>query len=413
MAGTAAALPSGRQGVVLVVMFALLALIMPFGSMGIAALVLFAAVAAMPFRGWTRPHAMTGAVCLLLVWAWVSSIWSIAPMRADVWRDFEALQTFTAFKLALMLTIGIVLIQAAGRLTDPWQGRVRTAFLWMMAISGSILMLEGLGEAQLFDRLTRLIEEQHDLGWRMRAVGQGGFVFVLLLWPALYMFVRRRRYRIALGLGLLALMIVPLFGRDAQVLALGVGGTIAVGGLVAGPLFSRAVPVVAAFSMALILPVMWGLPWLMQRLDIPASAIPPSWAMRLEIWQFAASKAAGHPVLGLGLDASRAFPQKVMVAGLEMPQIPLHPHNMALQLWLELGAVGACLMALAFMALAALMRDLPRGLNAMVAASFATWFTIASLSFGVWQEWWIASAIIAIIALRLAAMTPQRDTPWL
>jgi O-antigen ligase len=66
--------------------------------------------------------------------------------------------------------------------------------------------------------------------------------------------------------------------------------------------------------------------------------VPASWDARLNIWTFAADHIQSHPFRGWGLDASRTFG----------PAIPLHTHNAQLQLWLELGAIGAALAGVFF-----------------------------------------------------------------
>lgn len=117
---------------------------------------------------------------------------------------------------------------------------------------------------------------------------------------------------------------------------------------------------------------------------------------RAAIWQFVAQRIAEKPVLGWGLHAARSMPgaQATISRGAEL--IPLHPHNGPLQVWLELGAIGALIGA-------ALLAWL--GLNvasAAQAAALAAAFTVASVSFGLWQGWWMAALWLL---LGLAAKT--------
>ena len=99
-----------------------------------------------------------------------------------------------------------------------------------------------------------------------------------------------------------------------------------------------------------------------------------------------------------GIDASRTF-------GLA---IPLHTHNAALQLWLELGSVGAALAA-AFFAWIVYRIVAWTGVNrrdgAMAAATLVSYLVIGGLSFGIWQEWWLALGAIAAIACGMAQKT--------
>jgi O-antigen ligase len=71
---------------------------------------------------------------------------------------------------------------------------------------------------------------------------------------------------------------------------------------------------------------------------------------RFAIWHFAIDRIAERPLLGWGLDASRALPGgSDLIEDPRLPELarmgglwmPLHPHNPALQWRLELGLPGA------------------------------------------------------------------------
>jgi O-antigen ligase len=148
---------------------------------------------------------------------------------------------------------------------------------------------------------------------------------------------------------------------------------------------------------------------------VPADGIAPSAAHRLLIWDFAAARIAERPLLGWGMEGSRAVPGHDAhpspetlgrfrlsdpAAASYLPTaelLPLHPHNGALQLWLELGAPGALLgAALAFLlGLSASRAAQPEVATAMLAAGAVT----ATLSFGAWQEWWIGAELMAAAAV--------------
>jgi O-antigen ligase len=96
--------------------------------------------------------------------------------------------------------------------------------------------------------------------------------------------------------------------------------------------------------------------------------------------------------------------------------LPLHPHDAALQVWLELGAVGV----LPFVALLALLwyrvadAAWPRLYGAAAAGSLAAALTIGFLSYGIWQEWWLgtlALALFVVLVLGRVAIPPPPATP--
>ena len=168
-----------------------------------------------------------------------------------------------------------------------------------------------------------------------------------------------------------------------------------------------------------------GLPWLLSGLltdsfikDFNQSVRSFSYIHRLYIWQFVSHKITETSLIGQGGDSSRAAlvggEKKVWStinkAGEDVPihskAISLHPHNLPLQIWLELGAVGAFIMA-------ALSYFLLRGINRYSvkdAAIIVGFFAAASLTFlvnlGCWQSWWLATLVLIMPLLYASPKTP-------
>ena len=90
-------------------------------------------------------------------------------------------------------------------------------------------------------------------------------------------------------------------------------------------------------------------------------------------------------------------------------RLPLHPHNLGLQIWLELGAVGAYLIAMVAAAAAwtcAVTKRASRFANAATAATATALFLISSLSFGAWQDWWTAVSALAFVLVLFVRRLP-------
>lgn len=136
------------------------------------------------------------------------------------------------------------------------------------------------------------------------------------------------------------------------------------------------------------------------RLSIEAkNSLPFSWEERVDNWGYLLGKIREHPSLGHGFDAVRTFKDTHTIRGFEDRTIvSLHPHNAGLHIWVELGIVGALL---ACMTLVFAMRFLihPGRLSKfqLVAVSgiAIAVSVMASLSYGVWQDWWWAIIILS------------------
>lgn len=133
-----------------------------------------------------------------------------------------------------------------------------------------------------------------------------------------------------------------------------------------------------------------------------------SWSLlhRFEIWNFSFARFLEKPLFGWGLDSSREIPggRRSLPSTFEAELMPLHPHNSALQVWLELGFLGVAAYVLVLLFVG---RRIERLADDRIAMAFATAtlaaFAVQSqLSFGTWQNWWLASAALTVGLYRVA-----------
>jgi O-antigen ligase len=147
--------------------------------------------------------------------------------------------------------------------------------------------------------------------------------------------------------------------------------------------------------------------------SLPVERLPITALHRMMIWDFTGARIAERPMLGWGMEASRTIPggrdapTPDLLARLRADDaerlhwfsrpgvqvLPLHPHNGALQVWLELGAVGALIAAaLAWtLGIAATRGPCPPAATGALASGAIT----ATLSFGAWQAWWVVAMLLA------------------
>jgi O-antigen ligase len=137
---------------------------------------------------------------------------------------------------------------------------------------------------------------------------------------------------------------------------------------------------------------------------------------RLTIWRFAGERILEHPLLGWGMDASRHIGnhgEGVAVTLLNRTtgehelvyeaMLPLHPHNGILQIWLELGAVGAVLFLASVLSVIGLIRAISQPfVRTAGCCAFAGALVIFCVSYGAWQIWWLAAMWLAAAAVAAA-----------
>jgi O-antigen ligase len=310
------------------------------------------------------------AVVLLagVAWAAFSGFWSVH--RPDELEDSVAL------KLLLQLPLYWAAWAAARRADPELRRRALRIFAWGLAAYGALLLVEAFTDAAIYRGLRDLLNDPIRPDLARKNVAQGSFVLALL-WPV----AAAGGFRA----GAPAWLAAHKFLSDAPVLAVGLA--ILIGGLVW--IWPRSAPKILALGAAalvLLMPVLI----LAMYLQGLGRHLPESWEQRVGYWTYAMQRIAEHPFRGWGLDASRAF----------SPYIQLHPHNGALQVWLELGVAGAVAAALAW---AFVFRRMARDERSLVAAATAgsacVYLFFGVVSFGVWQEWWLAlAALVAVIA---------------
>ena len=336
------------------------------------------------------------ALWLLLAfagWAALSSFWSS-------YRDHGQ-----ALRLLLTLIPGLIFIASAS--ADSEARRLTQAG---GAAALSVLMALLAVEAFAGMPLNRAVQPEA-LDWvLMRNPGRGASVLVVLIWGVLGALLTRGgrvRFALAGAIAILGAVIAAQFGMDANIAAYAIGAF----AFAAGYAAPRAGLVAVTCALALwLLTAPLAAPLLFANAPL-AEALPTSWAMRIEIWRFASERILEQPWIGHGLDASRSFDQTLSVRGEQSHALPLHPHSFSLQVWLETGAVGAGLAAAALIAGGVTLARAfaaNRAAAAAACASLAAAGFIANISYGAWQEWWIATMLTAAALVAAIGVTSAK-----
>jgi O-antigen ligase len=335
------------------------------------------------------------AICLLALLAWglASAIWSIDPQRS----------LLIGMRLAGLFAAELALAAAADRLVSP-----RRLALFLLA---GIAVAIGLSWYDLASGggLSQHISLRAFRPFRLNQIAVG---LAILAWPVTAGLIQRGQRAAAL-MAAAAMVGTILLLEDAAAKA-ALAASLPVTVLLycwRGPVARLAaiLSVIGILTAPLTLPALDRLPGLLTAAD----AIKGSAGHRLLIWSFVGERIAERPLLGWGLDASRAIPGGKEEIRPGLTRLPLHPHNAALQVWLELGMPGALLAALLigwlWLRLGAM--PWPRLYVAASGGSLTAALAVASGAYGIWQEWWLGTlglALFAIIVMARAAAEAAR-----
>ena len=379
----------------------------------VAGLATLAAMAAYGARGvWPRSHrTLTLLMGALVVWGAASASWSLGPERS----------ISQAFKLLLFAAGTTVLVSLASGI-DPAGRRQIERFLIVGFIMGLLFVffelttnglihstLNGFHAADGTD-LTRAMNLFH--------LNRGASVITLMVWVTVMPVWRRFGGLVAAALVLISAYAIFALQPGTPFLAIVAGASVFVLGWYL-PRLVLAILLVAIVGTLLMVPFLTALEPVLTSFIYGFGLSEFSLHHRIAIWQFASEHTVARPLAGWGLDSSRLIGEGQLVTVDDAPNVrfrdvdvlPLHPHNALLQAWLELGIVGAAMLAGLFATvLLAIARYVPGRLDRAAAyATFTAAFLTAQMSFGIWQGWWISTLALVAVLITALVSPPRVD----
>lgn len=399
----------------LMVVVLALPLTLAFANRGMAVLLGVAVLAALIdrvrgiTRGWSLDWRALAPLAAFLLWGLASALWSETP----------GLAVPKTVQLAA-LTIGGLLVLCG---VPAINGRQREQLL--LALYGGLAAVTAL---ILFEKFTGLAFARALYQWNYGHVPEPGIVIITRyktaatvgsIWLVLAAWVSldRRHWLAAAGCMAAAVSMAMATSSLTGLVAMGAAAMVSVTAW-ASPRLPR---ILAALALATTLALAPLAAWMPASRDIIVALpwMPDSASHRTVIWHFVGEKVIERPLLGWGLDASRELPGGGGVGmvftnspghpvGYEQAILPLHPHNFALQVWVETGAVGAALFLLFLLGLIWSAGGLPGGRGVIAMAVIAAASVVGAISFGIWQSWWLSNLwLTAVIVVAMPARRAQ------
>jgi len=317
-------------------------------------------------------------------WSAASSAWSIAP----------ALTLRSLGEFVLPLAAALVLALTIPARFRPWAA----VALGMSCVVAAAIVVGALtfGPGVHPDLLRRM----------------DGFIYnrpvltLLVLLPPLLvaLFDQRRRWLAAAAAGAVALAIARS-ESGAAVLGFGVAAIVFVLARIAPRLvlWAGCAAVVVGFATA---PVAGDLVARLAPASLHEGMASAHSRERTAIWRAFGQAVRARPAIGSGFGTTVRLPQSPVAAQVE-PALrePLgmgHPHNLALQVWTDLGAVGAALGLAAILLILRALAGTPPRIFAPALALLAAALSISLVGHGAWQGWWAAALGAAAVYFRCA-----------
>ena len=132
---------------------------------------------------------------------------------------------------------------------------------------------------------------------------------------------------------------------------------------------------------------------------------------RLEVWDYVSRYIQTDPLYGFGIEATRSITNFDSGEIYQKGTTILHPHNFALQLWIEFGVVGAAAGALfCGYILRSIYRLGPCGARIALPV-FLIALSVGATGYGLWQGWWLGALFMAAALVMIAVPAEQETLP--
>ena len=313
-------------------------------------------------------------------WTVISMTWAPAPD----WSNW--LKAFGAMIAAVIAVCGLARVSEAVLEKTVPPLTIATIVLFVLLLVERITGGALIGSVRVHDPAARLFD----------LMSPGLMLLCALAYPVAFLLWRRAgKWILSAGFVLAIFAMALTYRMDAAPFALAAG---AVSWLLVR-LLGRAGFIFVVAGLCVVT-LSWGpaatLAWSHGLVDWFDNIATTNWGYRIEIWHRVSQLIAERIWLGYGFDAARYLGKPGV-----SPIVFLHPHNGLLQVWLELGAVGAALfLGWALSCAAALLQSSARTpVLAIVAATVTALAVFWSISFGIWQGWWISAIGLTLCAL--------------
>lgn len=320
----------------------------------------------------------------IIVWTGLSIFWTVD-------NGSSAIKFVRFFAIVL---VGVFTVSAAKRVIIEEQQYLMRLFL-IGVLTGLFLLF--------FERATGgFLSSLFGVKVQYYTFNRGATLFALLAWPAALMAQRYKRWG-ALSVFLLILLLTGMLGSRSALLAMILGLATFIMTKIQPKM---AISIVGFISIFYILMAPYfhtqilspdKIKFNANELSRQYTVFPRSSYHRFLIWNFSSKKALEKPVFGWGYRSSRSIPGAKNMLDQSEEALPLHPHNGAIQIWLELGFIGALLAA--FLSFKIIKNFWGKAHSkkevAYALGLYSSSFTMICVSYGLWQSWWLSGLFIA------------------
>ncbi|MEH6630839.1 MAG: O-antigen ligase family protein [Halopseudomonas aestusnigri] len=325
-----------------------------------------------------------GLLVAFFGWITISTFWTISPLNA----------LKLDFRLFALTLCGLLLISSVETQSEHTHRTLAKALLIGSALAVIFLLVESTLDAPI----TKMVKGKPlDAAMNLSRFNRGATFLGITAWALFAIYGMRLSLFLRLLLPVVSLAILYFAPSESTLFAV-LLGSIWYLFFFALPRFGFKLLPVLLIASILVMPLVTRVTALLHGPE-SSQSIPFSAKHRFFIWKFVGDQIVENPILGWGFDAARDYPNKgvenyIHVDGngneraIDGRIISLHPHNFSLQVWLELGAIGAVLVSLIIWTLFGYLKRNNLAEDVAMQAMAVSTFVIALLGYGIWQNRW-------------------------
>lgn len=351
--------------------------------------------------------------CAFLLYLFANASWSLEPVAA-YGKAATVLALFSIWFIAVRR-----LLQVDGSAVP----RAAAALLIGSAAGASFLAFEVLSdqtlERLLYNAVPALRPESAKhvvtVGGQVEAIGayrlnRNLALLVLMMWSALAVLVNWLELpaRKWLAFALVALIGVAVAASEHETSQLAFAASLLVFALSRRSvrIVRRALAVLWCLGFVLVIPLSH---FAYRTAELHnADWLPVTARARIIIWGYTADRIPKAPILGIGLRSTRVLDKRQLAVAekpadhVVPPRPGRHAHNLFLQSWFELGAVGVVFLIAAGLLVLRGIARLAGPIQPYANALFAAFAVVATFAWGIWQSWLLAGYALTALYLLLA-----------
>jgi O-antigen ligase len=341
-------------------------------------------------RSYFMPHER-----ILMVWAVLSSIWSISHIESAM----------IALQLMFVIIMSHILTNKTNIFVDKTKNLIKRITFGIVA-AAIIFSIEAFTDGMLYRLVRGIVQPNSNRHFEYSWLDRGCSVLSVCAWALIYLLVNAKKHLKAFILYSAIFILLLASDSTASFVAFILGG-IAYIAVYFSPRIMGFLLALSVIAYMVIMPI-FSLKHDPREITSEYKKIPISYAHRLFIWKFTATKSMEDPLIGKGIGSSKLVPvldsDIVPYLQYNLSPLPRHPHNNVLQIWLEMGAIGLAIAGAYVWNILGQLRSLSKknpNFGAATHAVFINYFFIGMVSFNIWQSWWMMVALFMILLMNI------------